>query len=194
MQPLAEAIARFVRLLENAEGAHAPEPRTGVLATADARGWPSARVIVLQGVDEAGFVFITDAESRKGRQLLENPQAALCFYWEEMREQVRIEGQVERVTEEESDYYWSLRGRERQVASWASFQSQPLPDRDTLVRRVHEYHKRFDFGPVPRPPRWVGYRVAPRRIEFWRSGWQRLHEVVCYELTDGEWRITLLNP
>lgn len=194
MDLYAEAITRFVRLLENVDGAGAIEPRVGVLATADARGRPAARVMVLMAVDAAGLVFITDKSSRKGRHLSVNPYAALCFYWEPMREQTRIEGSVELLSDEQSDRYWKARSRERQLASWASFQSEPLADPAELEERLQDYRQRFDFGPVPRPQRWAGYLLRPDRIEFWRCGWHRLHEVTCYEKGEAGWTVTMLNP
>ena len=194
MDPDIDPIVRFQRALENAEKTAAIEPRCSVLATVDERGRPSARVIVLQSVAESGFVFVTDRDSRKGHHMARIPYAALCLYWVEMCEQARVEGPVEIVSDEDSDRYWALRSRNRQLASWASHQSAPLQDPRVLEQRMREYHQQFDFGPVPRPARWVGYRVIPQRIEFWRSGGHRLHEVTCYERTDAGWQVILLNP
>ena len=190
----AEAIASVETLFGNAAQSGVRDPRAGVLATADARGRPSARVVVLQSVDEQGFVFVTDSDSRKGRQLAENPLGALCFYWQEMREQVRIEGPVDVLSEAESDSCWSMRSRERQLAAWASEQSKPLESREVLEERLRGYRERFGFEQVSRPPRWQGYRLRPERIEFWKSGWHRLHEVRCYEKTEDGWSRSLLNP
>jgi pyridoxamine 5'-phosphate oxidase len=189
-----EALARFGELLEAAANADLREPTAMMLATANADGRPSVRTMLLKRYDEQGFVFFTNSHSRKGRDLEENPRASLCFFWEPLVQQVRIEGPVEPITAEESNSYWATRTRDSQLGAWASQQSDPLEDRKILEHEVSKYHDKFVNQPVPRPPHWFGYRVIPERIEFWKSGWHRLHERVLYEKTPEGWRKTLLNP
>jgi len=193
--PYAEAIARFRDLLERARATDLREPTAVSLATADADGRPTCRTVLLKLVDERGFVFFTNFQSRKGRQLEANPRAALCFFWQPLFEQVLVEGRVDAVDGHEADEYWRTRDRDSQLGAWASEQSQTLPDRATLETRLREHHDRFKDDLVPRPPHWSGFRVVPDRIEFWRSGWHRLHERVCYEREgDGPWHVRLLFP
>jgi pyridoxamine 5'-phosphate oxidase len=187
-------VERFRRLQERAARTDLPEPTAVALATADAAGRPSSRMVLLKAFDERGFVFYTNLESRKGRQLRENPRAALTFYWPPLAEQVQAEGTVERVTEEEADAYFATRARESQLGAWASRQSEPLPSRWTLLRRVVETARRYPVGSVPRPPYWSGYRVRPDRIEFWTSSRFRLHLREVWVLTDGAWRHSRLYP
>ena len=192
---LREALARFEEVFARAGETESSEPTAVILATADGEGRPSARTVLLKGVDERGFVFYTNAHSRKGRDLRENPRAALAFFWQTLFEQVQVEGSVEPVSEEESDAYWATRRRESCLGAWASNQSAPLASRDELDARYAEHERRFEGGAVPRPPHWRGYRVVPERIEFWRPGDHRLNERDCYERTDdGGWRKFLLNP
>jgi len=189
-----EALTRFGELLEAAQATDLREPTAMVLATADADGRPSVRTMLLKRFDEQGFVFFTNSHSRKGRELDENPYASLCFFWQPMMQQVRIEGTVVPISVEESDSYWETRTRDSQLGAWASQQSDPLDDRKLLEHEVSEYHARFLNTQVPRPPHWFGYRVIPERIEFWKSGWHRLHERVLYEKTTDGWCKTLLCP
>jgi pyridoxamine 5'-phosphate oxidase len=189
-----EALALFGELLDAALATDLREPTAMTLATADADGRPSVRTMLLKRFDEQGFVFFTNSHSRKGRELDENPHAALCFFWQPMMQQVRIEGRVVPIGAEESDSYWETRTRDSQLGAWASQQSDPLEDRKLLEHEVSEHHARFLNQPVPRPPHWFGYRVIPKRIEFWKSGWHRLHERVLYEKTTDGWCKTLLFP
>lgn len=189
-----EALAQFGELLDAALATDLREPTAMMLATADADGRPSVRTMLLKRFDEQGFVFFTNSHSRKGRELDENPRAALCFFWQPMMQQVRIEGTVVPISAEESDSYWESRTRDSQLGAWASQQSDPLEDRKLLEHKVSEYHARFLNQPVSRPPHWFGYRVVPERIEFWKSGWHRLHERVLYEKTTDGWCKTLLFP
>ena len=192
---LREALARFEEVFARAGKGEPSEPTAMILATADAAGRPSARTVLLKGVDERGFVFYTNADSRKGRELHDNPRAALAFFWQTVFEQVLVEGPVEPVSDTESDAYWATRRRESCLGAWASDQSAPLASREELNERYAEFERRFADGIVPRPPHWRGYRVVPERIEFWRPGDHRLNERDCYERTDGGgWRRYLLNP
>ena len=189
-----EALARFGELLDAAATTDLREPNAMTLATADAAGRPSARSMLLKRFDERGFVFFTNSHSRKGRDLVDNPWASLCFFWQPLMQQVRIEGPVEPVSADESDSYWETRMRDSQLGAWASQQSDPLEDYKLLEHEVSEFHARFLDQPVPRPPHWFGYRVIPERIEFWKSGWHRLHERVLYEKRADGWCKTLLFP
>jgi len=160
-------------------------PDAMALATADATGAPSVRMVLLKGFDAAGFVFYTNLESRKGHQIRANPRAALCFHWKSLVRQVRVEGELGPVSDEQADAYFASRDRGSQIGAWASKQSQPLEGRFALEARVAKYAARFGVGTVPRPPFWSGFRLAPQRIEFWDEGRFRLHERVEYR-RDGE--------
>lgn len=193
---LAEAIATFQSLLAEATTAGDPEPTAMTVATADARGRPSARTVLLKHVDEQGFVFYTNFDSRKGRQLAANPHAALLFLWKTLREQVqaKIEGTVEPVTAAEADAYFASRPRESQIGAWASLQSQTLDSRETFEARIAEFTATFEGGPVPRPPHWSGFRVVPEMIELWYGARYRLHERQRYARVDGRWTKRMLYP
>jgi pyridoxamine 5'-phosphate oxidase len=177
--------------------ARASEPNDSgamALATADASGAPSVRIVLLKGHGPDGFIFYTNEQSAKGDQLRANPTAALLFHWKSLRRQVRIEGHVERVDPVTADTYFASRGRDSQLGAWASDQSRPLDVRTTFERRFEEMKERFDGADVPRPPHWGGYRVVPERIEFWSDRPHRLHERRLFE-RDGElWREGLLYP
>jgi pyridoxamine 5'-phosphate oxidase len=176
-------------------GINAPFDHAAVtLATSTRDGRPSARIVLLRGVDARGCVFFTNYESQKAQELEENPQAALCGYWPWLDEQVRIEGRVERVSAAESDQYFAGRERGSQIGAWASAQSRPLGSRAELERRYHEIDERYAGQPVPRPPNWGGYRLVPDRIEFWRAGTYRLHDRQVYVRHDGAWRRETLYP
>ena len=194
MSKLLEALDRFDALFRRAATCDLNEPSAVTVATVDAHGRPSARVVLVKGYDASGFVFYTNTLSRKGRELAANPRVAMCLFWDPLMEQVRIEGHVSTVSDAEADAYWTGRHPGSQIGAWASDQSEPLRSREALEARVAELVERFGEGPVPRPAHWSGYRVVPDRIEFWRSLPNRLHERTCYSLEDGEWRVSLLHP
>ena len=189
-----EAVERFRKLFESAHHCGLVEPTAMTLATATPAGRPSVRTVLLKQLDERGFVFFTNTLSRKGRELKSNPHAALCFYWQPLKEQVHVEGTVEPVTPGEADVYWETRPRESQVGGWASRQSEPLESRAALLARASEIRDEYGGQEVPRPPHWSGYRLIPERIEFWTAGEFRLHHRDLYERTDDGWTVTLLNP
>jgi len=193
---LVEAIATFKALLAEAAAAGEPDPTAMTLATADARGRPSARTVLLKHADARGFVFYTNFDSRKGRQLAANPHAALLFLWKTLRDQVqaKIEGTVEPVTAAEADAYFASRPRESQIGAWASLQSQTLDARETFEARIAEFTAKFEGGPVPRPPHWSGFRVVPEMIELWYGARYRLHERQRYARVDGRWTKRMLYP
>jgi pyridoxamine 5'-phosphate oxidase len=164
------------------------------LATADSDGRPSVRMVLLKGHDMRGFVFYTNMESRKAEDLLANPYAALLFHWKSLRRQIRIEGRVSRVSDEEGDAYFATRSRDSQLGAWASDQSRPLDTRALFEERFAETEARFEGQPVPRPPHWSGFRVAPDRIEFWRDREHRLHERRLFVCKGQGWDEGLLYP
>ena len=192
----AEALDTFATLLAEATAGGDPEPTAMTVATCDAHGRPSARTVLLKAFDARGFVFYTNFESRKGRQLADNPQAALLFLWKQLREQVqvKIEGTVEPVDLAEADAYFASRPRPSQIGAWASLQSQTLDSRELFEARIDAFEKKFAGMDVPRPPHWSGFRVVPERIEFWYGAKFRLHERHHYERVDGQWRKRMLFP
>lgn len=189
-----EAIQRCRELLERAQAVDLSEPMAVSLATVDVDGQPSVRMVLLRGFDERGFVFYTNSQSRKGRELDLNPRAALCFYWDALREQLRVQGKAERVSDEESDTYWEKRPRLSQLAAVASRQSEILEDPQILVDRVAELERQYENGPVPRPDHWYGYRVVPSRIEFWTGRDGRMHERSIYEDSGQGWTSFFVYP
>jgi len=171
------------------------EPNAVALATVNSDGQPSVRAVLLRDMDERGFVFFTNYESQKARELRHNPRAALLFLWVPLERQVRVEGFVERVSEEESDAYFRTRPRSYQLAAWASPQSEPIPDREFLERRFRKVEQHFAGREVPRPPFWGGFRLVPERIEFWQGLRNRLHDRLLYtRQPDGSWRLQRLAP
>lgn len=189
-----DPIARFSAWMAEAEASEPNDPNAMALATVDARGQPSVRMVLLKGVGADGFVFYTNQESRKADDLRSVPRAALLFHWKSLRRQVRVEGAVSTVTEAEADAYFASRGRTSQLGAWASDQSRALDKRATLEARLTEVTARFEGQDVPRPPHWSGYRVAPERIEFWQDGAHRLHDREVYERDGTGWRIGRLFP
>jgi len=193
----AEPFRRFGELLERAKTTDLREPTAMAVATATAEGRPSVRMLLLKGFDESGFVFYTNLESRKAGELDANPFAALCFHWQPLEVQVRIEGRAEPVAHDEADAYYATRARGSRIGAWASRQSTQLDAYETLVARVAEYEARFDGAEIPRPPFWSGYRVVPDRIEFWFGRPSRLHERELYLRAQGDpprWTKELLYP
>lgn len=190
---LIDPIARFNDAFAAAAAVEPHDATAMTLATADASGRPSARMVLLKGADARGFVFYTNRESRKGRELAENPRAALCVHWPSSAQQVRVEGEVELVSDEESDAYFATRPRESQIGAWASNQSEPIASREELEERFRAA-SRAHPGPVPRPPHWGGYRVVPDRIEFWYSREGRLHDRLSYTRDGDSWRVERLCP
>jgi pyridoxamine 5'-phosphate oxidase len=171
-----------------------PEPNAMTLATATKEGIPSARIVLLKGVDEQGFVFYTNYESRKGQDLTTNPQLALVFLWKLLERQVRIEGRVEKVSAAEADAYFSSRPLESRLGAWASEQSQVIPNRQVLEQRYQELQEKYKDQEVPRPPHWGGYRVIPHEVEFWQGRPSRLHDRLRYRLDRNHWLIERLAP
>lgn len=190
----ADPITQFQRWFDEALNAKLPEPNAMTLATVDSTGQPSARIVLLKGVEARGFTFFTNYESRKGVDLAVNPRAALLFHWVQLERQVRIEGTVTKVSEAESDAYFASRPVGSRIGAWASEQSREVPDRTIIEQREAAFRQQFGENP-PRPPHWGGYRVEPTRVEFWQGRPSRLHDRIVYGLQpDGGWRIARLSP
>lgn len=191
-----EPIERFLSLLSQANALpreQLPEPTAFALATA-ANNRPSVRMLLLKNADEQGFVFYTNYESRKGRELLANPYAAMCFHWQPMETQVRVEGRVTPVEGAEADAYFASRARGSQIGAWASQQSRTISQEQLLENRVAEFEQRFEGKVVPRPPYWSGFRLSPERIEFWKGMPSRLHRRELYTRVADEWSVEILFP
>ncbi|MFL5560527.1 MAG: pyridoxamine 5'-phosphate oxidase [Gemmatimonadaceae bacterium] len=196
-RPAADPIARFNALLAAARAVDRvllPEPTAFALGTVSADGQPSVRILLIKHVDDRGFVFYTNYDSRKGRELSATGKAALCFHWQPLEVQVRVEGAVERTSAEESDAYFASRARGSQIGAWASRQSRPIDPPGELERRVAEFEQKFEGRDVPRPPHWGGWRLTPAFIEFWKNMPSRLHVRHRY-IRDGlRWRVETLYP
>lgn len=184
----------FRQWLTEAEKSEPGDPNAMALATADADGRSSVRMVLLKGVDERGFVFYTNLGSRKGQQLAANPWAGLCFHWKSLRRQVNVEGPISPVDGAEADAYFASRDRMSQIGAWASKQSRPLAGRFELESRVARFAARFHLGAVPRPEFWSGFRVAPERVEFWEDRPFRLHNRLLFRRAEGGWRTQTLFP
>ena len=184
----------FDQWLAEARAAEPNDPEAMAFASADAQGRPSVRIVLLRRAGPAGFGFFTNLDSRKGEELIANPHGALAIHWKSLRRQVRAEGPVEQVEDAEADAYFAGRSRDSQIGSWASDQSRPLESREFFEQRYEELRARFGDGPVPRPPRWSGFRLKPERIEFWTDRPHRLHER-RQVVRDGDgWTEGLLYP
>ena len=187
-------VDQFRKWFEEALSAGLHEPNAMTLATTTPDGRPSARVVLLKGYDDRGFVFYTNYEGRKARELETNPNCALAFYWGELERQVRIEGRAARVPAGESDAYFASRPRGSQLGAWASKQSQPVENRSTLDQCLRELEAEYEVREIPRPPFWGGYRVEPESMEFWQGRENRLHDRLLYTRHKGDWKIRRLQP
>jgi pyridoxamine 5'-phosphate oxidase len=194
VDPYQDPIEHFAALFAEARRVIPVDPNAAIVASVGDTGRPSARVLLLKDFDARGFVFFTNLQSRKGRELLGQPYAALVFFWQPMERQVRIEGRVERVSDAEADAYFASRPRGSQLGAWASLQSQTLPSRELLEQRVEELERKFADQPVPRPPHWSGLRVVPDRMEFWHARPSRLHDRLVYVREGSGWRTEYLYP
>ena len=194
---LADPIERFRELYALAEGldrSDLPEPDAMALATVEQAHQPSVRIVLLKGFDERGFVFYTNYHGRKGRDLLANAKAGLCFYWQPLGVQVRVEGSVSKVSDREADAYFSTRPRQAQIGAWASKQSETMENSAELESRVAQYETEFKGREVTRPPFWSGFRVRPDKIEFWKNRPNRLHERHLYTRNGDSWEMEILYP
>ena len=197
VQPTDDPIARFRAVFEQAKQIPKdalPEPTAFALGTVDAEGRPSVRIVLLKAVDDRGFVFYTNFESRKGRELLGSHRAAMCFHWQLLETQVRVEGPVEVVSDAEADAYFASRARGSQIGAWASIQSRPMAEPSDLDRRIADVEARFRGQEVTRPPHWSGFRVLPERIEFWKNMPSRLHVRHVYTRDRDGWSVQQLYP
>lgn len=191
---VSDPLVLFQRWFDEAAAREPDVPNAMSLATATVNGRPSVRMVLLKDANADGFVFYTNADSRKGREIRANPYGALCFHWKSLGRQVRAEGPLFEVTPAEADAYHATRPRQSQIAAWASAQSAAIAGREALEANVATMEKRFADGPVPRPPYWTGFRLRPNAIEFWHNVANRLHDRLLYERDGAAWRVSRLNP
>ncbi|MCK9209603.1 MAG: pyridoxamine 5'-phosphate oxidase [Ignavibacteriaceae bacterium] len=191
---LKNPIAQFKVWFDEAVLSKIEEPNAMTLATASNEGMPNARIVLLKEFDKKGFVFYTNYESQKGKELENNNAAVLLFFWKELVRQVRINGNVEKISHEESNEYFHSRPRESQIGAWTSNQSSEIPDRNFLENRFQTLQNEFDGKEIPLPPYWGGYRVLPFEIEFWQGRENRLHDRILYSLIENDWKISRLSP
>ncbi len=189
-----DPIVQFLNWFDEALTAHVAEPNAMCLATATPDGRPSARMVLLKGADAQGFVFYTDFRSRKGRELTENPNAALCFHWEDLQRQVRVAGAVQHLSRAESDDYFQSRPRGSRIGAWSSVQSTELASREVLAQALKENERRFSGSAIPLPDHWGGFRVVPDELEFWQGRPDRLHDRFQYRRGSGDWTMRRLSP
>ena len=192
--PTSDPLDLFRAWFDAAKEREAAEPNAVALATVAPDGYPSLRMVLLKGADARGFVFYTNYESRKGRELLATKRAALCFYWKSLKRQVRIEGPAAPVEPEEADAYFASRDRGSQLGAWASLQSRPMSGKMELMGRVAKFTAQFGIGGVARPPHWSGFRIRHERLEFWQEGRFRLHDRLVYEREGAGWKTEVLYP
>lgn len=189
-----DPIQLFDEWFQEAKKVYELNPDAAALATATPTGKPSVRIILLKAFSEQGFVFYTNLGSKKAKELIENPQGALCFYWTRLEKQIRLEGHVEQIDDEEADKYFASRQYESKIVAWASNQSQVMKQAEDLHHRYHEYEKKFKKPSVPRPDFWSGFRLIPETIEFWKAGKHRLHKRILYAKKQGKWDCCYLYP
>lgn len=189
-----EIISEFNRFFKKARVSGEPEPTAMVLATSDGKGLVTSRTVLLKALDEDGFVFFTNTNSRKGRQLIQSPRASATFLWKASGCQVQLVGSVRQVSDEAADAYFSTRDRGSQVGAWASDQSAPLESREALIERVKQFEQKFEGQEVPRPPHWTGFVLSPETVEFWTQREFRLHDRFLWSQRDGAWVKQRLNP
>ena len=185
---------QFTKWYESILDSNLNEPTAMMLSTADVNGNPSARIVLLKEIDDSGFVFYTNYRSRKGKDLKGNPKAALTFFWDELRRQIRIEGSIKKISRETSKEYFSSRPRESQIGAWVSAQSSVIPNREILENKFDELDEKFGNEEIPLPDFWGGYRLIPSYFEFWQGRENRLHDRICYKKENDEWKIFRIAP
>ncbi|MBS1585402.1 MAG: pyridoxamine 5'-phosphate oxidase [Bacteroidetes bacterium] len=188
-----DPLALFMTWFSEAEAAEITEVNAMVLATCDSAGKPHARIVLLKGLDATGFVFYTNYNSAKGRQIAANPNASLVFFWKELERQVRIEGIIEKVSDADSDAYFQSRPADSRLGAWASNQSSQIADRQVLDDNYAKFKEQFGEN-IPRPEHWGGYRLVPQHVEFWQGRSNRMHDRICFQLSDGKWAKSRLAP